>query len=57
MKNEVSGIVEKDVRVLFQRSDGRYFLRSLTNNFEEEAGDCELKYLLMGKEKRFNVLD
>lgn len=45
------------MRVLQQRSDGRFYLLSLSSNFEEEAGDCDLKYLLMGKERRFNVLD
>jgi hypothetical protein len=41
--------VEKDVRVLQQRTDGKYYLFSLSSNFEEEAVDCDLKYLLMGK--------
>jgi hypothetical protein len=30
----------------------------LTNEYEEEAGeDCDLKYLLMGKDKKYSVLD
>lgn len=49
MANESSGLVEKDVRVLQQRNDGRYYLVSLTSQFEEEAVDCDLKYLLMGR--------
>jgi hypothetical protein len=49
--------VERDVRVLQQRNDGKFYLLSLSSNFEEEAGECDLKYLLMGKERRFNVLD
>ncbi len=57
MTNESSGIVEKDVRVVQQRADGKYYLVSLSNRFEEEALDCDLKYLLMGKERRFNVMD
>ncbi len=57
LMNEMSGIVQKDVRVIYQKEASKYFLRSLTNNFEEEAGDCQLKYLLMGKERRFNILD
>lgn len=57
MANESSGIVEKDVRVLQRKSDGKYYICSLTSDFEEEATDCDLKYLLMGRERRFNVLD
>lgn len=53
----MGGIIEKDVRALYQKNDGKYYLHSLTSGFEEDAGDCELKYLLMSKQKRFNVLD
>lgn len=57
MGNDSSGVVEKDVRVVQQRGNGKYYLISLSSQFEEEAGDCDLKWLLMGKEKRFSVLD
>lgn len=57
MSNESSGVVEKDVRVVQQRRDGKYYVVSLSSQFEEEANDCDLKYLLMGKERRFSVLD
>lgn len=53
----MGGIIEKDVRALYQRKDGKYYLYSLTSGFQEEAVDCQLKYLLMSKQKRFNVLD
>lgn len=49
--------MEKDVRVVQQRANGKYYLVSLSSRFEEEAADCELKYLLMGRERRFNVMD
>lgn len=55
--NDSSGVVEKDVRVVQQRGNGKYYIISLSSQFEEEAGDCDLKWLLMGKEKRFSVLD
>jgi hypothetical protein len=45
----MGGIIEKDVRALYQKNDGKYYLHSLTSGFEEDAGDCELKYLLMSK--------
>jgi len=51
------GIVEKGVRTIYKRCDGDYILCSLSNNYEEEAHESELKYLLMSKERRFNVLD
>lgn len=33
MISETSGIVEKDVRVLYLRDDDKYCLKSLTSNF------------------------
>lgn len=56
--NGQSGIIETDVRIVYQHSNGKYFVRSLTNDYEAEAGeDCDLKYLLMVRDKKYNVLD
>ena len=57
LANGDCGVLEKGVRVIYRRSDKKYILHSLSNNYEEEAPDCELKFLLMSREKRFNVMD
>jgi len=50
-------VLETGVRTIFLRNDKKYIMHSLSNSYEEEAPDCELKYLLMGRTKKFNVVD
>ena len=57
LANDDCGILEKGVRLVYKRKDGKYMLRSLSNNYEEEAPNCDLKYLLIARQKRFNILD
>ena len=50
-------MLEAGVRTIYLRADKKYMLHSLSNSYEEEAPNCELKYLLMSRQKRFNVVD
>jgi hypothetical protein len=57
LANTQCGILEKGVRVIYKNRDKKYMLHSLSNSYEEEAPNCELKYLLISRERRFNLLD
>jgi hypothetical protein len=56
MVNDFSGILELNNEVVY--AIGGQFLRlKLKTGEEEKVVESSLKYLLLGKEKRFNVLD
>ena len=57
MASDKEAVIEKDIRLIYKGSQNKYIVRSLTNNYEEEAKDEDFKYLFMAKERKFNVID
>ena len=58
MSSDVVGVLEGGVRVCYLRKDGKCMLQSLTSNYSEETEKkSELRLLLMGQTRRFNIMD